>query len=145
MGTQDDDLRDRPEPGQATPRTTAQDAGGNEGGSLSATRLLRSLGKFVGLGSDVPSPVPSDPARLDTTLGTASAPAAGSTDSSSGSNQVGVVPVAPPAPPVEDPADVAAAREATEFLARAVTDSLAKHQVASRDVNDTMPQHVALA
>ena len=65
MGTQDDDLRDRPEPGQATPRTTAQDAGGNEGGSLSAARLLRSLGKFVGLGSDVPSPVPSDPARLD--------------------------------------------------------------------------------
>ena len=67
MGTQDDDLRDRPEPGQATPRTTVQDAGGNEGGSLSAARLLRSLGKFVGLGSDVPSPVPSDPARLDIT------------------------------------------------------------------------------
>ena len=41
MGTQDDDLRDRPEPGQATPRTTAQDAGGNEGGSLSATRRER--------------------------------------------------------------------------------------------------------
>ena len=58
MSTQDDDSRDRPELGQATPRTTAQDAGGSkEGGSLSAARLLRSLGKFVGLGSDVPSPV----------------------------------------------------------------------------------------
>ena len=68
MSTHDDDLRDRPEQGQATPRTTAQDAGGKEGGSLSATRLLRSLGKFVGLGADVPSPEPSNPARLDRSI-----------------------------------------------------------------------------
>ena len=54
MSSTDDDSTDRLEALQATPRTTVQDAGNIEGGSLSATRLLRSLGKFVGLGSAAP-------------------------------------------------------------------------------------------
>ena len=42
---------------QASPRTVAGDAGTAEGGSLSASRLLRSVGRIVGLGS--PQGVPS--------------------------------------------------------------------------------------
>ena len=61
MSSTDDDSTDRLEALQATPRTTVQDAGNIEGGSLSATRLLRSLGKFVGLGSAAPDPGASNP------------------------------------------------------------------------------------
>ena len=65
MSSTDDDSTDRLEAVQATPRTTVQDAGNIEGGSLSATRLLRSLGKFVGLGSAAPDPGASNPPRTE--------------------------------------------------------------------------------
>ena len=54
---------------QASPRTVTGDAGTAEGGSLSASRLLRSVGRIVGLGSPQGVPGATNPSRQHTNLG----------------------------------------------------------------------------
>ena len=115
---------------QASPRTVTGDAGTAEGGSLSASRLLRSVGRIVGLGSPQGVPSATNPSRHHTTLGTAPATAAEQTDPSGGvSVQTAPVQV----PPSADRDEQAEARHAVEYLARSVNDALAKHEVAEPD------------
>ena len=120
---------------QASPRTVTGDAGTAEGGSLSASRLLRSVGRIVGLGSPQGVPSATNPSRHHTTLGTAPATAAEQTDPSGG---VSVQTASVQVPPSADRDEQAEARHAVEYLARSVNDALAKHEVAEPSVNDAI-------
>ena len=128
---------DTTEDDQASPRTVTGDAGVAEGGYLSASRLLRSVGRLVGLGSPQGVPDATNPSRLHTTLGTVSAAADERTDPSGGemsAHLTGSV-QAPLAPAYDEQAE---ARRAAEHLARSVNDALAKHEVAEPSVNDAI-------
>ena len=134
MSSERRDTDDTTDHDQASPRTMPGDAGTAEGGSLSVSRLLRSVGRFVGLGSPQGGPDATNPPRLHTTLGTVSASAGNRTDSSGGESLTGNVPL-PPEPAHDEEAQ---ARRAAELLARAVHDALAKHEVAEASVNDAI-------
>ena len=66
MSTERRDTDDTTDHDHVSPRTTTQDAGTAEGGSLSASRLLRSVGRFVGLGSPQGGSDATNPPRLHT-------------------------------------------------------------------------------
>lgn len=128
-----DEADDRLEGTQAQPAVESADAGHEQGGSLSVSRLVDTVGRFVGLGSPRGDSTTNNPSDLHTTLGTGPAPAVTSTDSSHGILPTG-------APRVKDERDDhlrAAADEAREF-ARVLHDSIARQLAAPRDYNDAI-------
>ena len=126
-----DTTDDRPEGPQASPRDESADAGHEQGGSLSVSRLVGTVGRFVGLGSPRGDSTTNNPSDLHTTLGTGSAPAVTSTDSQHGTSPA----VAPRVKDEHDDHLRAAADEAREF-SRILHDSVTRQLAAPRDYND---------